>query len=662
MAVNDYGSGRFIYHSEFSPLVGYSGYVVDNFEYGFFRKAIDQAFATNGAPLVRLSGWPYPYNAAFKTRHDHFLSLAATDIEAAYGVQGEWLPRTNAAIGGPDWEHLSDILANGALIGSHTLDEYTLDSGDYSAAYSNIDQSLNDLATHLGSRPEIFATPGMCAMRDTSLQAIVDNGIKTTGDMSHGPYPNFALKIDTATDYGSNAHWPLLELPVSRYYAPPGAAWSNLIYSHMGDMTIPVIEKTVDLTYDLGGLINIYAHIADSSLWTHPNMDPFEHYIAYSLAKPYVWNTNPLEIHDWWSKRDSVSIAPSVSHPAPDQTQVDVTVSGSSDLGPFALDIAIPAGSGVHQVLVDGNPVTGYRVEGQKLKVSVPVPAQVEVLFGTPLPLTCYALTLGHTGQGSDPVATLANSTGCSAGEYVAGEIITLSGATPDAGWQIDSWSGTNNDASQMSINTVTMPASAHATSVIYTATQTIFIHSIALEAGWNLISFNLQPVDTNIEEVLSSIAGNYDLVYAWDATGAHAGSGNWMKHDNIPLTADTLTTLDETMGFWIHMLTADTLDVMGYQPTTTDIALTDDVGGWNLVAYPSSFTNVLPDVMSNHGAGTDFSLVYAYHAADTADTWKLFDLAAPPFANDLTEMAPGWGYWVMVSADNTWSVEYSTP
>jgi len=83
-------------------------------------------------------------------------------------------------------------------------------------------------------------------------------------------------------------------------------------------------------------------------------------------------------------------------------------------------------------------------------------------------PPTCYALALGHTGQGSDPVASPANSTGCSAGEYVAGETVNLSGAVPDKGWQISGWTCTDNDASTASTNSLTMPASNHAASVIY--------------------------------------------------------------------------------------------------------------------------------------------------------------------------------------------------
>ena len=85
----------------------------------------------------------------------------------------------------------------------------------------------------------------------------------------------------------------------------------------------------------------------------------------------------------------------------------------------------------------------------------------------------CYTLTLGHSGQGSDPVATPTSSAGCSAGEYVAGALIQLSGAVPVADWQIDGWNGTGNDASTADTNTVTMPAAAHSAGVIYVESTT---------------------------------------------------------------------------------------------------------------------------------------------------------------------------------------------
>ena len=190
---------------------------------------------------------------------------------------------------------------------------------------------------------------------------------------------------------------------------------------------------------------------------------------------------------------------------------------------------------------------------------------------------------------------------------------------------------------------------------------QAIATHSIPLVVGWNLISFNVHPDNTAIATVLASIAGNYNLVYAWDATGAHSASGNWMKYAPPPAPpfANTLSNLDETMGFWIRMTAADTLEVTGTVPVTTNINLSVNAGGWNLVAYPSGENRSLPAALSNYGVGTDFSLVYAFHADDVPDPWKLFNRTGPPFANDLTQLTPGWGYWIKISVNHTWSVTY---
>ena len=161
---------------------------------------------------------------------------------------------------------------------------------------------------------------------------------------------------------------------------------------------------------------------------------------------------------------------------------------------------------------------------------------------------------------------------------------------------------------------------------------------------------FSLHPVSTAITDVLSSVAGNYDLVYAWDPTSG------WKLYDPTLGELNDLKTLDENMGFWIKMNTARTLIVSGTAPSTTNVVLKN---GWNLVGYPSSGNLILPDALSEHGVSTDFSLAYAYHASDTGDEWKLFDRSLDPLLNNLTEMAPGWGYWVSVSADHTWHVEY---
>jgi hypothetical protein len=183
------------------------------------------------------------------------------------------------------------------------------------------------------------------------------------------------------------------------------------------------------------------------------------------------------------------------------------------------------------------------------------------------------------------------------------------------------------------------------------TFTPTVNQPGIPLISGWNLVSFNDHPASTSITDVLTSIAGNYNLVFAWNST-----TGQWLKYDtSAPSYVNTLAALDESLGFWIKMTAAGTLTISGTEPVVTEIPLAT---GWNLVGLPASANLALPDAFSLHGVGSDFSLVYTYHASD-ADQWKKFDQSAPVFANDLLELAPGYGYWVKAGSSHTWSVSY---
>jgi hypothetical protein len=280
--------------------------------------------------------------------------------------------------------------------------------------------------------------------------------------------------------------------------------------------------------------------------------------------------------------------------------------------------------------------------------LTMPASAHSASVTYTEIPPDCYVLSLSHTGSGGDPTASPVKSAACTTnGQYVSGEVITLT-ASPAIGWQVDSWTGTNGPSS----NTLTMPASAHAASVTYIESGT---QDIALNLGWNLVSFRIHPASTAVADVLASVAGNYDLVYAWDAA-----IDDWLKADNVPASPDDLLTLDETQGFWIHMTAADTLTVNGTLPITTNIALSSDDGGWNLVGYPSAAGGALPEILTSHGvAAESLELVYAYHAAE-ADPWKLFDSDGAVYANDLTTLSAGWGYWIQIdTADDTWVVNY---
>jgi len=172
----------------------------------------------------------------------------------------------------------------------------------------------------------------------------------------------------------------------------------------------------------------------------------------------------------------------------------------------------------------------------------------------------------------------------------------------------------------------------------------------VPLACGWNLVSIPVSPASTVITDVLSIIEGKYDLVYGYDASDA---ADPWKKFNTAaPSFLNDLTDIDETMGLWIRATEAVTLTVSGSVPSSTDISL---YTGWNLVGYPSQTTRPIDEALASIDGKYD--LVYAYDAWDAADPWKKYNTAAPPFLNDLTEMGPGWGYWIRVSEDCTWTV-----
>jgi len=172
----------------------------------------------------------------------------------------------------------------------------------------------------------------------------------------------------------------------------------------------------------------------------------------------------------------------------------------------------------------------------------------------------------------------------------------------------------------------------------------------LSLSPGWNLISLPLSPLIADITDALGSIDGNYDLAYAYHAWDA---GDPWKKYNIAALDfLNDLTDISETVGVWIRVDEAVELKVSGSLPSSPEIALYE---GWNLVGYPWETTLELTEALASIDGLYD--LVYAYKAWESDDPWKKYNVAAQPWLNDLTEMGPGWGYWIRVSQDCTWSV-----
>jgi len=166
----------------------------------------------------------------------------------------------------------------------------------------------------------------------------------------------------------------------------------------------------------------------------------------------------------------------------------------------------------------------------------------------------------------------------------------------------------------------------------------------IKLESGWNLISLPLMPEDTSITSLLSPINGNYSIVWEYNASNT---SDHWKKYDPSTPFGNDLTTMEPGKSYWIMMISYDILNVSGTIPESTDIELWS---GWNLIGYNSLNPQTITDALSSING--NYNIVWAYNASDSIDHWKKYD-PNTPFGNDLANMEPGKGYWILMTTDD---------
>jgi hypothetical protein len=160
------------------------------------------------------------------------------------------------------------------------------------------------------------------------------------------------------------------------------------------------------------------------------------------------------------------------------------------------------------------------------------------------------------------------------------------------------------------------------------------------LQPGWNLVSLPVIPENKAITEVLASVAGKYTLVQAYDAA-----SDTWKSYDPaLPPEASQLLTLDEETAFWIRMSELGNLTLAGLLPIYTE---QDLVAGWNLITYPASEPRNISTALSTIGG--KYTQVLRYEAGEPT-LWKRYNTGIPAWANSLTQMSPGWGYWIYVT------------
>jgi hypothetical protein len=166
-------------------------------------------------------------------------------------------------------------------------------------------------------------------------------------------------------------------------------------------------------------------------------------------------------------------------------------------------------------------------------------------------------------------------------------------------------------------------------------------LYGIQLHEGWNLISVPLVQVNTSISEVLKDIAGKWDYIQVYNATDQDHWKTNLTYR---PEQLNDLTTINHKMGFWINITEPNVnLTVRGNISAYTIIPL---YAGWNFVGYPTQTTETVGNALWRTGA----------------DRVEVFDPTDPYRTKEVSStyiMKPGEGYWVHVTVDSTWTINW---
>lgn len=163
---------------------------------------------------------------------------------------------------------------------------------------------------------------------------------------------------------------------------------------------------------------------------------------------------------------------------------------------------------------------------------------------------------------------------------------------------------------------------------------------TLNLDLGWNLISLPVQPLDTDINVVLSSIENKYESIYRYSA------NPGWLWYFPAQPLLSNLSVVEAGMGYWINMLEAGQLIVQGLEPGT----LIHLYPGWNLVGYNSRSPMDIGDAMSSIEG--QYNSVFEFNSGN----WFWF-FPATPLGSNLKTARPGMGYWIEATAEGDWDI-----
>jgi hypothetical protein len=160
---------------------------------------------------------------------------------------------------------------------------------------------------------------------------------------------------------------------------------------------------------------------------------------------------------------------------------------------------------------------------------------------------------------------------------------------------------------------------------------------SINLLPDWNLVSTPVEPEETSIPSLFSTINGKFQAIYSF---------GGEYKGYFPGEASNQLTSIQAGSGYWIYMSEAASVNITG------SVAFNNQKlnSGWNLVGFNSQ--KELPVTVAIASLADKISALYSYNPKTNSYSGYI-----PGQTSDLKEMKPGVGYWLYVTEDTNWTL-----
>ncbi len=155
------------------------------------------------------------------------------------------------------------------------------------------------------------------------------------------------------------------------------------------------------------------------------------------------------------------------------------------------------------------------------------------------------------------------------------------------------------------------------------------------LDAGWHLISWNV-AYSGDILELIGDFAECVDVVLSFDRGG--------LTYDPTLPEFSTLNSVDFYHGYWLRLSCPVTFDICGGIISPNDYI--NIYSGWNLVSYWPDDILPVEDALASLLADDNLLVAYGY------DGGASDYIPGDPMHQSLTDLAPGFGYWVKTRWD----------